>query len=198
MALALTMLKCHGSVTSCQLTSRLVTAEEFARIPNDDYHYELVEGRVVRMSPPGSRHAVLATRIASLLHHHVGTHRLGVVMTSGGVKLAANPDTVREPDIAFVRQDRIPATGVPDGFWPGAPDLAVEIRSPGDRLSELRAKVGDYLARGVRLVWVVDPKQRTVTTHDPQSPPVTLRVGDILEGGDVVPRFVCPVNRIFD
>ena len=149
------------------------------------------------MSPPGSRHAVLATMIASLLHHHVATHRLGVVMTSGGVKLAANPDTVREPDIAFVRQDRIPATGVPDGFWPGAPDLAVEIRSPGDRLSELRAKVGDYLARGVRLVWVVDPKKRTVTTHGAQSPPVTLGVDDILDGGDVVPGFICPVNRIF-
>jgi Uma2 family endonuclease len=176
---------------------RLVTAEEFARIPNDDYHYELVEGRVVRMSPPGSRHAVLATTMASLLHQHVATHRLGAVMTSGGVKLAANPDTVREPDIAVVRQDRIPATGVPDGFWPGAPDLAVEIRSPGDRQSELHAKVGDYLARGVRLVWVVDPKKKTVTTQAPQSSAVTLGVDEILDGGDVLPGFLCPVNRIF-
>jgi Uma2 family endonuclease len=177
---------------------RLVTAEEFARIPNDDYHYELVEGRVVRVSPPGSRHAVLATRIASLLHYHVTTHRLGAVMTSGGVKLAANPDTVREPDIAFVRQDQIPETGVPDGFWPGAPDLAVEIRSPGDRLSEIRAKVNDYLARGVRLVWVVDPKKETVTAHDPQSAPVTLGGDDILNAGDVVPGFSCSVSRIFE
>jgi Uma2 family endonuclease len=177
---------------------RWVTAEEFARIPNDDFHYELVEGRVVRMSPPGSRHGVLATQIASLLHHHVAARRLGAVMTCGGVKLAANPDTVREPDIAFVRQDRIPAAGVPEGFWPGAPDLAVEITSPGDRASEIRAKVRDYLARGVRLVWVVDPKKKTVTTHAPQSTPVTLGVDDILDAGDVVPGFTCPVSRIFD
>jgi len=177
---------------------RLVTAEEFARIPNDDYHYELVEGRVVRMSPPGSRHGVLATRIAMLLAQHADAHRLGAVMTCAGAKLAADPDTVREPDVAFVRQDRIPAAGVPDGFWPGAPDLAVEIRSPGDRPSELGAKVSDYLARGVRLVWVVDPKQKTVTTHAPQSPTVTLGVDDVLDAGDVVPGFTCPVRRLFD
>ena len=177
---------------------RLVTAEEFARIPNDDYHYELVEGRVVRMSPPGSRHGVLATRIASLLHQHVAAHQLGAVMTCAGAKLAANPDTVREPDIAFVRQDRIPATGVPDGFWPGAPDLAVEITSPGDRPSEIRTKVDDYVARGVRLVWVVDPKKKTVTAHTPQSPPVTLGADDLLDAGDVIPGFSCTVSRIFD
>ena len=136
--------------------------------------------------------------IASLLHHHVAARRLGAVMTCGGVKLAANPDTVREPDIAFVRQDRIPAAGVPEGFWPGAPDLAVEITSPGDRASEIRAKVSDYLARGVRLVWVVDPKKKTVTSHTPLSSPVTLGVDDVLGAADVVPGFTCPVRRIFD
>jgi Uma2 family endonuclease len=177
---------------------RLVTAEEFARIPDDDYRYELVEGRVVRVSPPGSRHGVLITRISMLLAQHADAHRLGAVMTCAGAKLAADPDTVREPDIAFVRQDRIPAAGVPDGFWPGAPDLAVEIRSPGDRPSELGAKVSDYLARGVRLVWVVDPKKKTVTTHAPRSAPVTLGVGDVLEALEVVPGFSCPVRRIFD
>ena len=93
---------------------------------------------------------------------------------------------MREPDIAFVRQDRIPVAGVPEGFWPGAPDLAVEITSPGDRLSEIRAKVSDYLARGVRLVWVVDPKKKPVTTHAPQSPPVTMGVDDVLDARDVV------------
>jgi Uma2 family endonuclease len=176
----------------------LVTAEEFARIPNDDYHYELVEGRVIRMSPPGGRHGVLATEIAALLLHHVKARGLGAVMTAAGVKLAANPDTVRELDIAFVRQDRIPANGVPDGYWPGAPDLAVEIRSPGDRRSEIAAKVADYLARGVRLVWVVDPKKKTVTAHTSRSPSVTLDVADVLDAGDVVPGFTCAVRQIFD
>src|SRR5919106_890664 len=96
-------------------SERLVTAEEFAKIPDDDHRYELVEGRVIRMSPPGSRHAVLATRIAVILAHYIDTHNLGVVMTTGGFKLATGPDTVREPDVAFVRRDRIPDAGVPEG-----------------------------------------------------------------------------------
>jgi len=177
---------------------RLVTAEEFERMPNDDYHYELVEGRVVRVTPPGSRHAVLTLRIGILLAQHADAGHLGAVMADGGFKIAASPDTVRAPDVAFVHRARIPMAGVPDGYWPGPPDLAVEIRSPGDRPSEIRAKVDDYLARGVRLVWVVDPKTKTVTTHAPQSPSVTLGADDVLDAGDVVPGFSCAVSRIFD
>jgi Uma2 family endonuclease len=176
---------------------RLVTVEEFARIPDDDHRYELVEGRVIRMSPPGSRHAVLATRLASLLDRYVEERGLGVVMTSGGFHLASRPDTVREPDVAFVRADRIPASGVPDGFWPGPADLAVEIRSPGDQRSEIAAKVKEYLGRGVPLVWVVDPKARTVTVHLPDQTPVILEGNATLDGGSVLPGFSCPLERIF-
>ena len=177
---------------------RLVTAEEFAQIPDDDHRYELVGGRVVRMSPPGSRHAVLATRVAVLLSHHIDQRGLGAVMTAGGFKLATNPDTVREPDVAFVRGERISGTGVPDGFWPGPPDLAVEIRSPGDRASEIFAKVQEYLNRGVRVVWIVDPASRTVSVHRAHTPPVTLDADGVLDGGDVVAGFRCEVQRIFD
>jgi len=150
------------------------------------------------MSPPGSRHGALTTRMAVLLDQHARPHNLGTIMIMGGFKLATNPDTVREPDLAFVRRDRIPGAGLPDGFWPGAPDLAVEIRSPVDRQSEVLAKVHDYLARGVRLVWVVDPKERAVTVHRPQSPPVALGAGDVLDGGDVLAGFSCEVGRIFE
>ena len=178
--------------------ARLVTAEEFARIPDDDHRYELVEGRVIRMSPPGAVHAVLATRIASILQQHVDAHRVGVVMSSGGFKLAANPDTVREPDVAFVRGDRIPPDGIPEGFWQGAADLAVEIRSPGDRRSEILEKVEDYLGRGVRLVWVVDPRKKNVTAYRRLAAPVTLGIDELLDAADVVPGFSCEVRRIFD
>jgi Uma2 family endonuclease len=171
---------------------RLVTVEEYARIPDDDHRYELVEGRVIRMSPPGSRHAVLATRIASLLNHHVEAQALGVVMSSGGFHLASRPDTVREPDVAFVRAERVPASGVPEGFWPGPADLAIEIRSPGDRRAEMAAKVNEYLGRGVRLVWVVDPKARTITVHQHDQPQVVFERGATLDGGAVVPGFSCP------
>jgi Uma2 family endonuclease len=178
-------------------SAQLVTAEEFATIPDDDHRYELVEGRVIRMSPPGSVHAVLATRIAILLGQYADAHGLGAVMTSGGFKLASNPDTVREPDVAFVRRERFPADGIPEGFWPGPADLAVEIRSPGDRKSEILAKVDDYLTRGVRLVWVVEPRQKTVTVYRRLLPPVTSGVDETLDAADVVPGFVCDVRRIF-
>jgi len=177
---------------------RLVTAEEFARIPDDDQHYELVEGRVIRMSPPGSRHGVLATRIAALLHQHVDAHHLGAVLTPAGFWLASDPDTVREPDVAFVRGERIPSTGIPDGFWPGPPDLAVEIRSPSDRRATISGKVRDYLARGVRVVWVVDPKKQTVTIHRAESRAVTLGVDDEIDASGVVPGFTCAVRRFFE
>lgn len=178
--------------------ARLVTVGEFAQIPDDDQHYELVEGRVVRMSPPGSRHGVIATRIAALLHQHVETHRLGAVLTPAGFWLAADPDTVREPDVAFVRADRMLSTGIPDGFWPGPPDLAVEIRSPGDRQALIADKVRDYLARGVLLVWVVDPKGQTVTVHRAESPAATLGMDDNIDASEVVPGFTCAVGRFFE
>jgi Uma2 family endonuclease len=178
--------------------SRLVTAEEFAQIPDDDHRYELIEGRVIRMSPPGSRHAVTTTRVAALLYQYVAAHRLGVVMSTGGFRLATNPDTVREPDVAFVRRDRIPDEGVPDSFWPGAPDLAIEIRSPGDRLRDVRAKVDNYLTRGVRLVWVIDPKKATVTIYRPDSAHRTLGADDVLDAADVVPGFTCAVRSILE
>ena len=171
---------------------RLVTVEEFARIPDDDHRYALIEGRVIRMSPPGSRHAVLATRLARLLDQHVEERGLGVVMSSGGFHLASRPDTVREPDVAFVRAER-----TPDGFWPGPADLAVEIRSPGDRRSEIAAKVDEYLGRGVRLVWLVDPKARTITVHQPNQPPVILEREATLDGGTVVPGFSCSLESLF-
>lgn len=176
----------------------LVTAEEFERIPNDDYHYELVRGRVIRVSPPGSRRGMLITRMSSLLARHVEARSLGVVISTGGFKLESNPDTVREPDVAFVRRERISARGVPDGYWPGPPDLAVEIRSPGDRPSEIREKVAEYLGLGVRLVWVVDSRAQTVTVHRADAVPQVLGPDDVLDAGEIVPGFSCPVRRIFE
>ena len=178
--------------------ARLVTAEEFARIPNDAYHYELVDGRVVPMSPPGSRHGALATRIAMLLQQCADTQRLGTVITAGGFTIGTDPDTVREPDVAFISRERVLETGIPDSFWPGPPDLAVEIVSPSDRRLAVTAKANDYLARGVRLVWVVDSKKATVTVYRPAARPVALGSDEILDARDVLPGFSCAVARLFE
>jgi Uma2 family endonuclease len=177
---------------------RLITAEEFLEMPDDGHRYELVEGRLVRMAHTGLIHGVLVVRLARLLDQHVEANRLGVVTANSGAILARNPDTVRGADISFIRRERIPAAGLPDGFWTGPPDLAVEIRSPGERPALIRGKLSDYLARGVRAVWIVDPKKRTVTIHRPFSSVATLGVDDTLEGGDVVPGFTCAIVRLFE
>ena len=104
----------------------LVTADELERFPRDDRRYELVEGRVVPMSPVNLSHGRIVINVGALLRQHVRAHKLGVVGAGVGVKLKLKPDTVRAPDVAFIRRDRIPSTAL-KGFWNGPPDLAVEV-----------------------------------------------------------------------
>jgi Uma2 family endonuclease len=176
----------------------LVTAEELEKFPSDDRRYELVEGRVVPMSPVSFSHGTVVITFGGLLGHYVRTHKLGAVATELGFKLRLKPDTVRAPDIAFIRRERIPAA-VPKGFWDGPPDLAVEVLSPEDRTSEMRAKVEEYLARGVHVVVVIDPERRVVTIARPGAPSIVLREDDDrLELDDVVTGFSCQLREIFE
>jgi Uma2 family endonuclease len=175
----------------------LVTAQELERMPDEDWRYELVEGRLIRMSPVGALHGAVTVRLLVLLAQHARTHNLGFVGTEVGFILATNPDTVRAPDVAFVRGDRIPRSGVPRGFWPGPPDLAVEVLSPDDRRADVDAKVREYLTGGVRLVWIVDAELRTVIAHPQSGAAVTLTEDAALDAGDVLSGFSCPVRDIF-
>lgn len=166
-------------------------------MPDDDYRYELVEGRLIRMSPVGGLHGVLTVRLSGMLADHTRPRNLGFVVTEVGFTLAINPDTVRAPDVAFVRH-RTPNGKPPRGFWVGPPDLAVEVLSPDDRPADVSAKVTEYLTSGVQLVWVVDPDERTVTAHRPQTDPVVFDERDELDAAGVVPAFTCAVLDIFD
>jgi len=179
-------------------SKRLVTAEDLERMPEDDFRYELVEGRILRMSPVGGVHGGLTAGFIALLVTHVKAARIGAVATELGFILARNPDTVRAPDIAFINRERIPAGGLPKGFWKGAPDLAVEVLSPDDRPSDVRTKVDEYLAYGTGLVLVVDPDEQTVCAHRRGAPPLTLGVNDTLDLDDAVPGFRCRVREIFE
>ena len=125
------------------------TADQLFEAP-DLGRCELLRGELVMMSPAGSKHGVIALRIGGLLMDFVEPRGLGVVFgAETGFCIASNPDTVRAPDVAFVRRERI-GGGLPEGFFPGAPDLAVEVLSPNDRASEVLAKVRDWLAAGRR------------------------------------------------
>ncbi len=149
------------------------------------------------MSPVGSRHGAIAAEMAAILRDFVKPRRLGIVLgAETGFRIAQNPDTVRAPDAAFIRRDRIGA-GLPQGFFPGAPDLAVEVLSPDDRASEVIAKVENWLEAGCLAVWVVDPKTRTVTVHHGTREAVILKPTDTLTGGDLLPGFGVPVAEIF-
>lgn len=180
------------------------TAEELFRMPNDGAGYELVKGELRRkgdphkMSPTGFKHGTIVARLTVALGQYVEEHDLGEVTgAESGFKLASNPDTVRAPDVGFVRRERIPAGDLTEKFWPGAPDLAVEVISPNDNLNDVDEKVADYLDAGVRLVWLVNPKMRTVTEHQPNSEPRTLSESDTLDGADVVKGFQYSVAKLF-
>lgn len=178
--------------------TQLITADELMRMPDDGYRYELVEGRLIKMPPPKPRHGNVATNLYPL-HQFVRTRGLGIVFLSEvGFKLASNPDTVRAPDVAFIRQERLPATGLPDSYWPGAPDLAVEVVSPDDRMSKVRAKANEWLRYGAGLVWVIDPDDRVVIEFRPGHAPVTLTADQDLDGRDIVPGFRLRVAELFD
>ena len=138
--------------------------------------------------------AALTIRLGAFVMEHA----LGVIFAAeAGFQLEYEPDTVLAPDIAFVERQRFAATGLSRKFWKGAPDLAVEVLSPNDRAGKAGDKVQAWLAHGTHQVWIVDPKNRTVTIYHREGQVVALSQADTLEGGDVVPGFACPVRKIF-
>ena len=179
-------------------TLQQVTADELFAKPEDGFRYELVKGELRKMSPAGSEHGAIIVNITVLLGQHVKANELGVCFgAETGFKIASDPDTVRAPDVAFVSRERVPEGGIPKKFWPGAPDLAVEVLSPGDTLEEVEEKVEDWLSAGTRAVWVVSPKRRSLTVYRSMTDMKRLSESDELDGGDVVPGFRCKVPEFF-
>jgi Uma2 family endonuclease len=176
----------------------LLTADDLWRLPKDGNCHELVKGELRTMPPAGFEHGAIGINIAIPLGQHVKANRLGIVVNSDtGFLLATNPDTVRAPDVGFVRQDRIQAMGIPKKYWPGAPDLVVEVESPSDTVFEVDDKVQEWLDAGAGLVWVVNPRKRLVTVYRPGTAPVILTTTDTLDGLQVVPGFTLPIADVF-
>ena len=175
-----------------------LTAEELFVLPDDGWRYELVRGELRHIPPTGMQHGQIASRLNQRLAAYVEAHNLGAVFTAeAGFRLAQHPDTVRAPDVTFIARERIPAEGVPTGYWPGAPDLAVEVVSPSDRFDEVVEKVAEYLAAGTRLVWVVHPRTQTVMVYRASGEVQLLRDHEELSGEGVLPGFACVVSALF-
>lgn len=175
----------------------LVTAEQFNEMSFPDVRTELVDGEIVQMSLPGYKHGRICSRIDLKLRSFVEAQGLGEVVTEVGFVLRRNPDMVRGPDIAFVSREKLQALGETSKFWPGPPDLAVEVLSPDDRASDVLRKVRDYLEAGTRLVWVADPETETVSAYRGLQQVRVYRSDEELPGEDVLPGFSLKVAEIF-
>jgi Uma2 family endonuclease len=175
----------------------VVTADDLLMMPEMGTRRELVRGEVREMAPPGEEHSEIAAELARLLGNHVRPHALGRVYVELGFRIASDPDTVLAPDVSFVVAERIAAGPRNPGYRSGAPDLAVEILSPGDSFDEVEEKVFEWLAAGCRMVVVVNPRRRTATVYRSPSDFVRLTETDVLDGGDVVPGWTLPLRELF-
>ena len=175
-----------------------MTAQELLQYSNEPYRQELVDGILFEVEPPGAEHGFVAMRIGGLLLHHVAEHGLGVTFLSEvGFHLRSDPDTVRGPDVSFVTQERVDDIGMPRGYWPGPPDLAIEVVSPNDRRSAVEGKALDWLASGTRAVVVLDPPLRTATVYRARDDVRILTDGEALDLADVVAGFSPRVGDCF-
>lgn len=176
-----------------------LTAEQLFRLSESESQWcELVDGEIVRMSPPGAAHGFVSQNLSNMLGDFVNQARLGCVFAAEtGFLISRDPDTVLAPDGSFVRADRIAAVGIPSTYFPEAPALVFEVVSPGDTVSQVGLKMRRWLDAGVVLAWVVDPTSRTVTVYRAADDIVVLTEKDTLAGGDVVPGFESRVADLF-
>lgn len=175
-----------------------MTAQELLRYRHEPYRQELIDGRLHEMEPTGAEHGVVTGRIFALLERHVRARSLGETFVGEvGFQIASDPDTVRAPDVAFVTRARVQAIGLPSGYWPGPPDLAIEVVSPNDRDSEVVAKALQWLDAGALAVVIADPRRRIASVYRSRSDIRVLEAGDVLQLDDVVSGFVEPVADLF-
>jgi Uma2 family endonuclease len=178
---------------------RLYTAIDLRNLSTDaPCRYELKQGRLITTPLAGYEHGNLTMALGAPIHLFADANDLGSTFAAGtGFTLEENPDTVRAPDIAFVRKDRLPNAKLPQGYFPGAPDLAVEVVSPNDSASRVLDKVQDWLRHGTMLVWVVEPQTQTVTIYRADGSATVLQSDDTLTGEEVLPGFRYELKTLF-
>jgi Uma2 family endonuclease len=167
----------------------VITDQDLLRLPKDGRKYELVDGKI-RVSPAGARHGSISVRLTAALLAFVSPKHLGEVFDSStGYRLPGG--NVRSPDASFVASKRL--SRVPEGFLELAPDLAVEVLSPHDSPREVLDKVGEYLAAGVQLVWVIDPREGRAVSYRSLTDVHEIGPDGTLDGGELLPGFRCPL-----
>jgi Uma2 family endonuclease len=162
---------------------------------NPDKEYEIVAGQAEEKPMGGARHSGIGVRLIARLVNHVEAHQLGGVY--GPDATFQIGENQRIPDVAFVAATRFPVEGEPEGIWPMAPDLAVEIISPNDLYERVISKVEEYLASGVRQVWLISPEHKTVTIYSSPTHTTILTEADDLMSDELLPGFRCRIADLF-
>ena len=179
--------------------TRLLTAADLLQRKSDSVRDEPFRGMPCGTMSTGELHGPIVTNLVGELYASVKLGRLGTLLASDAtVRFERDPDTVREPDIAFTSSKRLPLDAWNPGYSEVVPDLVVEVASPGDSRRALNDRAQMWLRHGVRVVWVVHLDTRTVDRHRSDDPAVTLGETDELEGGDGLPGFSCAVGAVFD
>lgn len=179
------------------VATKAMTAEEFAALADDGWRWELIKGVPHRVPPPGFEHGQLGSDILFALRLYVDPRHLGEVVGEIGILFERDPELICGPDVSFVRAERLPPRSARRGYLTVLPDLAVEIVSPSDRPADVAEKIAYYLARGIPVVWAVDPQPAHVAVHRAGVAPVLLGRSDVLEGEGVLAGFRLPLVDLF-
>ncbi len=186
-------------MATSNVNTKLLTAEELLRLSTKGVRGELIRGMLCETMPTGFEHGKVVMKLGFLLSNFVYPLKLGSLTASdSGVWLEHDPDTVREPDIAYFSTEKMPPEVRVTGYAEAIPDLVVEVVSPSNSLREINDKALMWLSFGVRLVWTVDPDTRTVDVYREGQSVATLAEDDSLDGLDVLPGFTCAVRDVFD
>lgn len=179
-------------------STTLMTAAELLELPRGQHRHELINGELKTMSPASHNHGRLCARITMFLAQFVLQQKLGDVYgAETGFILTSNPDTVLAPDTAFINEDRAREYRQTPGYWPGPPDLAVEVLSPGETGPKTKKKVAQWLEYGTQQVWIVNSKSETVTIYRSSGESITFGHEETVEADDLLPGFRVAVADIF-
>ena len=178
--------------------TKLLTADDLLQLYSRGVRGELIRGVLYETMPAGHEHGKIVMNLGAQLWNFITPRRLGCLTGSdSGVWLERDPDTVREPDVAFFSAEKLPPEVRVVGYAETVPDLVVEVVSPSDSRRQVRDKARMWLSHGVRLVWVVNPARRTVDVHRPDLAVSTVLEDGFLDGADVLPGFSCAVSAVF-
>jgi len=175
-----------------------ITPEQLLEL-TDEKRYELIDGELVECPLMSLESCAIAVKLASILNQHVVSRELGLVVDSEATFqcFPDHPDRVRRADLSFIRRGRIPREQYEHGHCTVAPDLVIEVISPNDVIFEVDEKIQDYLSAGVELVWLINPKTRSLTVYRLRGKRAYFEGDEILTGENVLPELQFPVSSIF-